>query len=148
MNGWYVILASGLAWLIAQIWKTIAGVWQERKSSRKLSFQEVISLMTRSGGMPSGHSACMAALTAYLGMWQGFNSAWFAFALIMALIVMYDAINVRYAVGKQGETLNEILVEKGKKPLKIVEGHTLAQVIVGCLIGVLVGVIMGILTKA
>lgn len=147
MNGWYAILAAGVAWLIAQSWKTIAGFVEGRKSARKMSLGEMVDYMTRSGGMPSGHSACMVALTAYLGMWCGFDSALFALALAMTMIVLYDATHVRYAVGEQGKVLNEMLVKEGKKPLKVVEGHTVLQVIVGSAIGLIIGVIVGILTK-
>ena len=58
------------------------------------------------------------------------------------MIFIYDAVNVRYAVGEHGKLLNEI-AESDKnprtKPQKIVEGHTIPQVIVGAILGALLG---------
>lgn len=148
MNGWYALLAAGAGWLIAQTWKVIAGLVSGRKQPGKMTAGQVIGYVTRSGGMPSGHSAAMVGLTTYIGLCWGFDSGLFALALATTLIIMYDAVNVRYAVGVQGEVLNEMLKKEGKKPLRIVEGHTVAQVVVGTLIGIITGVIMGILVKA
>ncbi len=148
MNGWYAILAAGIGWFIAQAWKTIAGVVGGRKRLEKMSFMTLIGYVTRSGGMPSGHSAAMAALTTCLGMGVGFDSALFALALMMTMIVMYDAIHVRYAVGEQGKVLNEFLEKDGKKPLPLVEGHTMSQVVVGAMIGIITGAVVGFLFKA
>jgi len=148
MNGWMVVLAFGIGWLIAQSWKTIAGFVEMRKSPKKMNWREFVSYVTRSGGMPSGHSASMMAATTYIGLTAGFNTELFALALVTTLIVLYDATHVRYAVGKQGEVLNEILQKEGKKPLKVVEGHTLVQVAVGVMIGIVTGVVMGVIVKA
>lgn len=148
MNGWYVLLAASIGWLIAQSWKTIAGVVKGKKQLGKMDLATLIGYATRSGGMPSGHTAAMSALTVCLGMWEGFDSGLFALALATTLVIMYDAIHVRYAVGEQGKALNELLVKDKKKPLPIVEGHTVAQVTVGMLIGIVTGVVVGILLKA
>lgn len=148
MNGWMVILAFGIGWVIAQSWKTIAGFVKMRKNPKRMNWREFISYVTRSGGMPSGHSASMTAATTLIGLTAGFNTEIFALALVTTLIVLYDATHVRYAVGKQGEALNEILQKEGKKPLKVVEGHTLAQVAVGVMIGIVTGVVMGAIVKA
>ena len=40
------------------------------------------------------------------------------------------------------------LEKENKKPLSVVEGHTIGQVVVGAFSGVLIGVIIGCLTKA
>lgn len=139
MNGWYAMLAFVVAWFIAQAWKTIAGIWGGRKNTDKMNFRSFVSYATRSGGMPSGHAASMTALTTCLGLMYGFDSGLFILSVATTLIVIYDATHVRYAVGKQGEALNKILQENGSKPLQIVEGHTMAQVIVGVILGVLTG---------
>ena len=147
MNGWFVLLSSVTGWFIAQLWKTIVGLLR-RHTDEKMSVSEFISYATRSGDMPSGHSACVAAMTTSIGLTAGFGTEIFALALVTSLIVIYDATHVRYAVGVQGKALNEILAKNGKKPLKVVEGHTMTQVIVGVIIGILTGVIMSLLLKA
>lgn len=148
MNGWFALLAFVIGWLIAQTWKTIAGIWKGHKSAGKLDLASFVGYASRSGGMPSGHSASMVALTTYIGVVDGFDSGLFALALAITLIVIYDAIHVRYAVGEQGKVLNEILEKEGKKPLPVIEGHTVAQVVVGAVIGILTGVVVGIIIKA
>lgn len=63
------------------------------------------------------------------------------------MIVVYDAVNVRYAVGEQGKALNSLL-EMNKKPiLPVVEGHTVLQVFVGAIIGLIVGFGIGYLAS-
>lgn len=139
MNGWYAAVAFVVAWFIAQAWKTLVGMYQGRKSQAKMDFRAFIGYATRSGGMPSGHAASMSALTICLGLIYGFDTGVFVLSLATTMIVIYDAIHVRYAVGKQGEVLNEFLRKADKKTLPIVEGHTLPQVIVGVIIGILSG---------
>lgn len=147
MNGWYALVAALAGWLVAQIWKTIAGLLSKSRP-RKMSFGAFIGYATRSGGMPSGHSAAMSALTTCIGMTAGFDSELFALALAVTLVIVYDAIHVRYAVGVQGQALNKLLEKSGQKPLPIVEGHTLPQAVVGVMIGIITGVIAGVLFKA
>lgn len=148
MNGWYALLAFGGGFIVAQLWKFIASVVKERKTTEMRDWRTLVGYLTRSGGMPSGHAASMSGLATYLGMMNGFDSGLFALALATTLIVIYDAIHVRYAVGRQGEALNEVLEKNGKAPLPVVEGHTMLQVVVGALLGILIGAVIGYLTKA
>ena len=91
--------------------------------------------------MPSGHTASFTALTLLIGLMYGFDTPVFMLATCTTIIFVYDAVNVRYAVGEHGKLLNEI-AESDKnphtKPQKIVEGHTIPQVIVGALLGVII----------
>lgn len=148
MNGWYAMLAFGGGFVVAQLWKFVAGLVKGRKQAGRMDMKTLIGYLSRSGGMPSGHTASMSGLTTYLGMMSGFESGLFALALAMTLIVIYDAIHVRYAVGEQGKALNGLLEKENKKSLPVVEGHTIGQVVVGAFLGALMGVIIGCLTKA
>lgn len=105
-------------------------------------FKTAIAYIFRSGGMPSGHAASMTALTTSIGIAEGFSSSIFALALASTIIILYDAVHVRYAVGEQGEVLNRLLRQNGGKPLPIVEGHTVPQVVVGVILGALVGLLV------
>ena len=99
--------------------------------------------MTKSGGMPSGHTASFVAFDTALGLTYGFDTPVFALAVCMTIIIVYDAVNVRYAVGEHGRLLNAIAVSDNNektKPQKIVEGHTIPQVIVGAILGVVLGI--------
>lgn len=148
MNGWFALLAFACGFFIAQLWKAVARVIMKLRKGEAFSLQEFFHSFMRSGGMPSGHSASMTALTVCLGIWQGFDSAIFALGLAFTGIVIYDAVHVRYAVGEQGKALNKVLVKNGQKPLKVVEGHTVSQALVGIILGVIIGVAIGVIFKA
>lgn len=139
MEGWYGIVAFALAWFVTQVLKTIFGLLSGYRSGEIVNFATFIGYFMRSGGMPSGHAASMTALCTYLGYLNGFNSSVFALSVGVLIIVLYDAINVRYAVGEQGKALNRLLAADKQPELHVIEGHTLPQVIVGMLIGVVVG---------
>ncbi len=138
-DGIYVLGAFVAGFVLAQIAKLV-GAWIKRKG--KMSIKEVMYWMFRSGGMPSGHAASFIGATTTIGFIKGFTSIECAIALCMSLIIIYDAVNVRYAVGEQGRLLNEIARSDGNvktKPQKLVEGHTVPEAIVGCILGVVVG---------
>jgi acid phosphatase family membrane protein YuiD len=77
-------------------------------------------------------------------MMQGFNSIVFAIAVILAMVVMYDAAGVRQTVGRQSRILNRIVKElREKRPRDEVErdlrefiGHTQFQVLAGAVLGI------------
>lgn len=138
MDSFYILLAFTLGWFIAQSAKIIIALVM-RKGKIKLS--ELIELVMKSGGMPSSHTACFTAASLTIGFRNGFDSAIFALAVAMTVIIVYDATNVRYAVGQQGKLLNKIVSmseTQNAKPLKLVEGHTVPQAIVGFIIGIMV----------
>ena len=138
------LVAFILGWLVSQLGKIIGDVLRKK---RMLTWSELVDATTRSGGMPSGHTASFLALTTYLGIKYGFMSGIFVLSLCMAIIVIYDATNVRYAVGLHGKLLNKMAEESRRKErkLRVVEGHTIPQVIVGGIIGILLGMIVGLL---
>ena len=65
------------------------------------------------GRMPSSHSAVVCSLAVLVGKYQGFDSAMFGIALILAAVVMYDAAGVRRAAGKQAALLNKMVDTSG-----------------------------------
>lgn len=50
------------------------------------------------GGMPSSHATLVCALATTVAIVYGVNSAVFAIAAFLALVVMYDAAGVRQTV--------------------------------------------------
>lgn len=96
------------------------------------------------GGMPSSHSAMVAALSTGIGLTEGWNTPLFAVAATFALIVMYDATGVRHSSGVQARLLNELVEELravvregfAPQPLRVLLGHTYLEVFVGTLIGI------------
>ena len=147
MNGIFALVAFAGGFALAQLWKFVEGIVHHKNHPEMAHFGTAVAYIFRSGGMPSGHSASMTALTVYLGCTEGFNSSIFALAVASTIIIFYDAIHVRYAVGEQGKALNGLLEEQGKKQLPIVEGHTVSQVAIGAILGVFVGILVYILLK-
>ena len=146
MDSFYILLAFTLGWFIAQSAKIIIALIIRKG---KVSFSELVDLVMKSGGMPSSHTACFTAASLTIGFRLGFDSALFALAVAMTVIIVYDATNVRYAVGQQGKLLNKIVSmseTQSAKPLRLVEGHTVPQAIVGFIVGILVAFFVQFLT--
>jgi len=95
------------------------------------------------GGMPSSHSASVAALSTAIGLKHGFGSGLFAVTLYFSLIVMYDAAGLRRAAGRHAAVLNRLIDRHFQHPeddtqrLMELLGHTPFEVLVGGVIGVL-----------
>jgi acid phosphatase family membrane protein YuiD len=129
-----VLYATMAGWIIAQSIKVISAVYRERR----FDFRWFLG----TGGMPSAHSAGVSALATGVGLQLGFHSAGFAVALVLALVVMFDAQGVRRAAGKQARQLNKIVDEvysKGQvSQERLIEllGHTPIEVFVGGLLGI------------
>lgn len=126
-------------WLSIQTFKVI----YDLVTTKKFNFKRIMG----AGGMPSSHSAVVTVLATLIGKYEGVNTPIFAVALIMALVVMYDACGVRRAAGKQAEVLNKIIETPGLTGIQVCErlvealGHTPIQVFVGAALGVIVGLI-------
>lgn len=147
MDSVYILLAFTLGWVIAQGTKIIIALIMRKG---KIKFSELVELVMKSGGMPSSHTACFTATALTIGFRCGFDSAVFALAVAMTVIIVYDATNVRYAVGQQGKLLNKIISmseAQTAKPLKLVEGHTVPQAIVGFMIGIIVAFAVQFITS-
>jgi uncharacterized protein len=132
----WVMIVPLCAWVVAQVIKVLIAVAQGKGLD--------LSYFVSSGGMPSAHSAMVSALATAVAMTNGFGSTYFAIAITLALIVMYDAAGVRQSVGQQSVVLNRIIFElKRKERLEKIEGdlrelmgHTPFEVIVGGVLGV------------
>lgn len=110
---------------------------------RRLNFTRLVG----TGGMPSSHSASVAALSTAIGIREGVGSSIFAVTLFFSLVVMYDAAGLRRAAGLQARVLNRIVEDqyahRGLRPERLSElvGHTPIEVLVGAAIGVLYGLV-------
>ncbi len=101
-----------------------------------------LRIISRSGGMPSSHTAMVVSLATTLGLQHGLGSPFFAMAVVLAIIVMYDATGVRQQSGKHARVLNQILRELfsgqpiSEEELKELLGHTGFEVLMGALLGI------------
>ncbi len=124
---------------IAQILKLVLTLLTEQRL--------IWGRLTETGGMPSSHSAGVAALATSAAILYGTASPYFGISFVFGTIVIYDAAGVRQAAGKHAEILNSLVSElahlfaEGERPeaLKTLLGHTYPQVLMGTLLGVGVG---------
>lgn len=138
LTGNLVLDLAVLAWFVAQVLKFIINLIIHRTMD--------LHLLLSSGGMPSSHSALVCACAISIGRLEGFYGSAFALAAVVALVVMYDACNVRRAAGEQAKILNYILENWEEmspamvgEELKELLGHTPLQVVMGALLGVVIG---------
>ncbi len=92
------------------------------------------------GGMPSSHSAAVAALSTAVFLEAGPASPITGATLFFSLLVMYDAAGLRRAAGRQATILNRLLEEHEDRELRerrLLEllGHTPVEVFVGAALG-------------
>ena len=129
-----VLLAALLGWLVAQVLKVVLVFLEEKRLD--------LSRMVGSGGMPSSHSALIVAMATSVGKYAGLASVEFAIAAAVAMVVMYDAANVRREAGRQAELLNRIVLDLyrdnhlDQEKLKELLGHTPVEVAAGALLGI------------
>ena len=131
-----VFVCAIAGWLVAQILKTLIHMFFTKKF--------VAERLVGSGGMPSSHSSTVCALATSSGILYGPSSFEFAISLIVAIIVMYDAMGVRRETGIQARILNEMLevfADMGsdmspQDKLKEFVGHTPLQVVIGAILGI------------
>ena len=134
-----VLVAGIMGWFVAQVLKTVIHLL----ITKKLVWERMVG----SGGMPSSHSATVCALATAAGIQYGSESFAFAISVILAIVVMHDAMGVRRETGIQARVLNEMMTlfrEMGTKmsvedKLKEFVGHTPLQVWIGALLGIVVG---------
>ena len=149
MNFWtsllhnFPLICAGTGWFTAQIIKVFTGIFKLRKFS-------ITGLLFGNGGMPSSHSASVTALAVSCGLCYGFDSGYFAIAMMFAIIVMGDAAGVRRETGEQAKILNLITRDIFKhgsstevnKNLKELVGHTPLQVVIGSALGFVIPFLM------
>jgi acid phosphatase family membrane protein YuiD len=58
--------------------------------------------------MPSVHSALVTSITTAIGIKYGIFSDLFTIALVFSMIIIYDAINVRFEAGLHARALNQL----------------------------------------
>ena len=98
------------------------------------------------GGMPSSHTAVVVALVVSLYLTEGLSNL-FIICVVLAAIVIRDALGVRRTAGEEGKLLNKLLrhIHYNTKPIHYSLGHTPLEVVVGVVIGVLSGLVVLVL---
>jgi uncharacterized protein len=104
------------------------------------------------GHMPSSHTAFVISLATSIALFDDdkFSSGAFSVAIILAFIVIDDAVRLRMYLGDQGRYLNMIIqqlnISEEKFPrLKERIGHRVSEVIIGGLLGFALTIFLAIL---
>ncbi|TFB24240.1 divergent PAP2 family protein [Filobacillus milosensis] len=136
--------------IFAQVVKIPIYFIAEKKLNASLAFS--------TGGMPSSHSAAVAALTTSVGIEHGLDSPFFAISCVLSIIVMYDATGIRRHAGQHATLLNQLVkdfqrfVDEAKswqekeeqekqRELKELLGHQPIEVFFGAITGILIAII-------
>jgi acid phosphatase family membrane protein YuiD len=102
------------------------------------------TLIWRTGGMPSSHSALVASMAASVAFSQGIDSNLFVITFMLTLIIIRDSLGVRRSSGVQARVLNWLGRQVSEKlkidyhPVKEVNGHSPLEVVVGSLLGIFI----------
>ena len=137
---YHILILPLAAGFLAQVIKFFI-----KSNKQKIKLKNMIAY----SGMPSGHSAITISLVTIVGLEEGLSSPLFALSVILALIVIRDALGIRKYLGQHGKVLN-ILV-KDLEDDKLVDeqyphlleniGHTPIQVVAGSILGIIVSYI-------
>lgn len=150
-----ILTVGVISWISAQILKTIHYAVKFKTFNPER--------ITGAGGMPSSHSSLVVSVAIYTLRYEGLGSPAFAFAMILAGVVIYDAMSVRYNAGLHAKELNrlrrvidemddEISQLSGaedediselaeQKDFKEFLGHTPLEVLAGSLLGILIAMV-------
>jgi acid phosphatase family membrane protein YuiD len=138
---WSAMLSAVLAQLLKPIVHYIkTGKWN-------------LWLIKDSGGMPSSHTALVTALALSVGLQEAFSSTIFAVTAALAVIVIYDAANVRYYSGQNIKVTQQLVKDVQEElnteftnpiyqiKLKDVLGHKWMEVVGGGILGAFVAIV-------
>jgi len=136
-----VLISAVCGWFFSQALKMII-------ESVKGGFS--LSRLRGGGGMPSAHSSTVSSLAVSTLITDGAGSSQAAIAFFLAVIVIYDAMGVRYTTGRQSRILNRLRdreKEAGEEPLfdeQLEEkmGHTVPEIAAGIVLGTLTAIIV------
>ncbi len=148
LHNYYILLTPFFAAGCAQIIKISI-----KQKGQKLKVKDFFKFTY--SGMPSGHSALMLSAATIIGLTQGFKSPLFAFAFIMTILILNDAVRLRGYIGQHGEVLNELVkdlkdddyLDNRYPHLKEKVGHTPKQVLMGSLLGIFIAIIIHLVMK-
>jgi hypothetical protein len=129
-----LILSIVLSWVIVKAIKAITTYNKEKKFEWKELLYD--------GGMPSAHTVLVVSTATAIYLERGIT-IYLVIAVVLALIVMNDAMKVRLVTQEQSKIINRLT--KGKKGFPILDehvGHTPKEVLVGAIFGIIIPMII------
>lgn len=147
-----IVCAAILSMFVAQAWKVLYHSVKQHRFAWRYFFT--------TGGMPSSHSSTMVGMVTTLailqGRYEGGVGYEFAIAVAFTIVVIYDAMGIRYQAGKHADMLNKLLKSEPERirekvgfdennELKVSLGHKPLEVTIGIIVGLVVGFLCGFL---
>lgn len=138
----FYFIAPVVSWISAQTIKYITNIIK----NHSLNLFHIV----KTGGMPSSHTSLVVTLIIQAAIVEGIGSVAFATALVFGLIVIYDAMSLRRAVGYQGKEVEEMYREYCEKHGKTYEahkpvaGHSALEILGGIVWGALIAFLFNI----
>lgn len=126
------IIVPLLTGIFTQVVKFVLSVIRHKKVEIKYLFTP--------GHMPSSHTSFVVSLVTVVGYYRGIGSIEFAISVCLAYVVIYDAMNIRINIGRNGAAINRIVRDldlRGYPILKERVGHLPMEVLMGAVIGFL-----------
>ncbi len=120
----YPVFIPILATLIAETLKLFITLFQEKR----IRWND----FGRSGGMPSGHATLVASIVMTAFLMKGLGSLEFALSIVVAIIVIHDALKLRWEAGLHARIINKMI---GKKKLEERLGHNSIEILTGIFLG-------------
>jgi len=140
-----VLIPALIAWALAQMIKVPLEFFRFRRWNW--------ALLLSVGGMPSSHSALVASAAHSAGLNLGFDSPTFAIAVVLAVIVIYDATGIRRQAGQHAALINMMIADLAsghplkEEHLREVLGHTPLQALGGLLLGLTISQLFWMLSR-
>ena len=132
-----LVLLVAISWFAAQLVKTALYCVVNKQFRAERLFG--------AGGMPSAHSASVTSLVVGTAILYGVSGYEFAFSVVFAAVVIYEARGVRREAGDHAKLLNRIIdvfesddfFSMGvKERLNEFIGHTGMQILMGCILSI------------
>lgn len=105
--------------------------------------------------MPSAHSALFGSLVTIAYLLYGWASFEFAVSFILYIVVVRDAVGIRWHLGNHGMILKQLIHEHVKDKEKIEHkkivtrlGHRPIEVIIGTILGIIIAFLLHLLIVA
>ncbi|MDR3020797.1 MAG: divergent PAP2 family protein [Treponema sp.] len=138
-----IFLSTITSLCTAQVLKMILYLLTQKS---KKSWEAIETMIWRTGGMPSSHSAVVCSLATSAAMKEGIASNFFIICFIFAMVVLRDSMGVRRSAGLQAKALNELGKQTAEitglqfKSVKEIQGHSFLEVFAGAILGILIAV--------
>jgi len=138
-----IFLSTVTSLCVAQVLKMVFYLITNKNRKK---WDAIETMIWRTGGMPSSHSAVVCALATSIGIYESITSTYFIISLIFAMVVLRDSVGVRRAAGLQAKALNNLGKQSAKltglefHSVKEIQGHTPLEVLVGSILGILIAV--------